>query len=102
MVKKGFYIFMFLDVIGYTSIRIFSNDTCLIPDIKRDYEVGGIDYELYYAADDEELIKKCMYLVEKYNVSVRDMTGMFLCTDEFYKADDAFDKLKALLPEEWR
>ena len=102
MLRQGFYLFMFLDVVGYTSIRIFLNDTYLIPDIKRDYEIGGIDYKLYYAANDEELIKKCMYLVEKYNVSVRDMTGMFLLTDRFYKADDAFHELKALLPEKWR
>lgn len=93
---------MLIDVIGYTSIRIYPNDTYLIPDVRRNFEVCGIDYKLYSAADDRELLNKCIHLIEEYNVSVRDMSGSFLQADRFYSSEDALHELQACMPSDWR
>lgn len=102
MEKEGFYIFLLLDVIGYTNIVIYRNDTCLIPDEKRNYEADGIDYKCFFAKDDYWLLRKTIRLLRKYDVSVRDKTGRFLKSNKFYTRDDALDGLMAVLPEDWR
>ena len=102
MVKDGYYIFLFLDVIGYTTIMILDNDVNLIEDYRERYEYEGIDYKLFFAKNDYWLLRKTIRLVQKYNVSVRDMTGHFLRVCVYYRCDEALEALIAVLPEEWR
>lgn len=93
MTKSGYYCFLELDVTGYTVLKIYSNDSNLISDVKKNYEAAGVDYKCAFCKDDKALIQRCLKTIYKYGVACRDMTGLFL-EPGYHPVDDALERFE--------
>lgn len=94
--KSGFYVFMELDVIGYTVLKIYKNDKYLIPDIRKNYEVEGIDYKEKFLRNESEVIDYCLYMINEHGLGVRDYTKKFM-DENYHMVDESlkcFENLK--------
>lgn len=99
MRKPGYYIFLFSDVIGYTSVRIYPNDNYLISDLQRNFEAECIDFISYYRETKQETLTLVSNFCEEYGISVRDFSGDILEKCEFYTFDKLVDKLNLIIKE---
>lgn len=88
MVFPGYYIFLFSDVCGYTTIKIFNNDKRLITDLQKSYEEMCLDFVPYFRESKIDAAVLVSNMVDEHGVSVIDFTGDILEKEKYYSCDD--------------
>lgn len=88
MVLPGYYIFLFSDVCGYTTIKIFNNDKRLIIDLQKSFEEMCLDFVPYFRENKIDATVLVSNMVAEHGVSVIDFTGDILEKEKYYSCDD--------------
>lgn len=88
MVLPGYYIFLFSDICGYTTIKIFGNDRKLITDMQKAYEEMFLDFIPYFRKSRTDAAVLVSNMVEEHGLSVIDFTGDILEKEKYYSCDE--------------
>lgn len=89
MILPGYYIFLFFDICGYTSIKIYGNDKRLITDLRKAYEEMFLDFIPYFRESKTDAAVLVSNIIEEHGVSVIDFTGDILEKEKYYSCDNA-------------
>ena len=75
MIEPGYYIFLFSDVGGYTSLRIYVNDKNLITDVSKMFTENFLDFRTYFRKTKLDTMTLVLNIVDEHGVSVLDFSG---------------------------
>lgn len=88
MIEPGYYIFLFYDVCGYTSMRVYNNDKILIRDLGKQFSDQFMDVTTYFRKTKIDTLTLVLNMVDDLGISVIDFTGDLFEKNRFYSYDD--------------